>query len=93
MEELSFDSVVAVFYVAWMLKPSQRDRLRKEQGRNARKGDNTDIVKVLMVAALYSAAFLFVELHRLHHDFVLQISNNNSAPSAASRWLWQLNDR
>ena len=45
-----------------MLKPSQRDRLRKEQGRQTRKGDNTDIVKVLLVAALFSAAFLFLEV-------------------------------
>jgi len=45
-----------------MLKPSQRDRLRKEHGRKARKGNNMDIVKVLMVAALFSAAFLFLAI-------------------------------
>jgi hypothetical protein len=40
-----------------------------------RKGNNMDIVKVLMVAALFSAAFLFVELHFVHHAPTIQLSN------------------
>jgi hypothetical protein len=47
LDGLEYNSAVALFYLAWMLKPSQRLRLRKEQGRFVRKGDNMDIVKVL----------------------------------------------
>ncbi len=32
MDKLEFNPVVTVFYVAWMLEPSQREELRKEQG-------------------------------------------------------------
>jgi hypothetical protein len=58
-----------------------------------RKGNNMDIVKVLMVAALFSAAFLFVELHLLHHGPIHKFSKNNSAPATVNIWLLQISDK